>query len=534
MSPPVEYTALGPILSEHGVVEPVFSVLMQAAKGRACLLLEVNEFVMKNHLHLDQSVILKVNDVKHAISHVVKPEELKPHVGKYFDYGPRARPWSYYGVHTENVIHCRPKDVQWITYVSSGNPVTASALANAAENVFRECEHVSWGRQAGRDFHSFAARAAAIGMAEIVSPVRIDETDEANCVRRPFGKTPRAQISDLYSRMSQPCNTDVPWTYVGLLQREARVRLMLTTIAKSWRSSVSAWRAWGAFLDATAPFSDHFPASDSCLAAFAGIFDNCDSLAKYVQHLKKAHLLLDADFVPLDIVKSLLNGAAKFHVRYQKSFMTWQPSSEIVEGLIERGDRQLARFLAVAYQFQMRVQSELVPLQTAFMTELPEHDDWHSFVRFVKKDGDTRRSAEIILRVRKNKDVPTSIRRKCQCQDTPWLCGVCALYAQVQDARGSGSTRVFPDVVPSDISVIQKVARDTGFEGKVTWHGFRRGRTSDLLTCDWKEKPSVRDVFLSGGWSFGSRAVLKYLSADSMDPHRVVVKVAANSDSEKE
>ena len=534
-SPPIVYTALGPILEDHDIFEEPYSVLMNVTYGRACLLLEINDFVLKNHLGFDDATLSKVSKAKFTASHAVKPQELVPHVGKYFVWGPTDRKWNYYGVHTENVIDSRPKHVQWITYVASGNPVSASALANAAENVFRESEHVKFGRERGYDFHSFADRCAAIGLSEIVSPVSLDESDEDKRVGRcPEGMKPRQQIDSLKSKMSLPHNTVVPWTFVGLLQSEARIRLSLATVAKSWRSNVSAWRAWGAFLDTVEPYSCHFPARETSLSAFAGVFDSCDSLAKYVQHIRKAHTILCLDFVNCDIVKCLLKGSAKFYVRHDKSFMTWEPTSNIVEELLERGDKELARFLAVAYQFQMRVQSELIPLQADYRREVPDHDDWHSFVRLVQVAKGERPAAEIVLRVRKNKDVATAIRRTCQCEDTPWLCGVCALHVQVKQARDEGRDRVFPAVNPSDISVIRRVAVDVSYEGRVTWHGFRRGRTSDLLTCDWQEKPTVRDVFVSGGWSLGSRAVMKYLSADAIDPHKVVVRVAASSDSEKE
>ena len=113
------------------------------------------------------------------------------------------------------------------------------------------------------------------------------------------------------------------------------------------------------------------------------------------------------------------------------------------------------------------------------------------------------------------------------------VCGVCALHVQVHEFRAVNSDLVFPAVKEGDISIIRKIATDVSFEGKLTWHCFGRGRTSDLLACHWQDKPSVRDVFLSGGWSLGSKSVMKYLSAEAIDPHKVVVRVAAGSDSEK-
>ena len=531
--PVVTYTALGPYLADAGIPAEAETALLRATKGRACLFLEINDFTLRNHFGLDNDVIKKLTKARFAASHVVKKEEIEPHPGKYFAWGYTDRKWDYYGVFTENVIECRPRHVQWIQYVACGNPMSACAVANAVEGVFRETEHVTFGREKGLDFHTFKERCDAVGMVDIVSNIILDETgEEKPFARIDTGRKPRDNIDKMREGLALPKNTAVPWTFVGLLKEEARFRLMVATVAKSWRSNVSAWRAWGAFMDAVAPFDRHFPATEGSLASYAGLFDNAFSLSKYIQHLRKAHLLLSVDFVPVDALRCLVTASAKFCARYNKSFMTWEPSSMIVEELLDRGEVQLARCVSVAYQYQLRVQSELLPLQAVTMTQVPEGDKWHSFVREKSVGDDGRPCVEIVLRIRKNKDVPTSVVRKCQCADTQWLCGVCALLAQVRSARNEGQDLVFPAVKSSDINVIKNVSRDLAMDMRVTWHGFRRGRTSDLLTCNWQDKVSVKDVFQSGGWVFGSRSVFKYLTEDAVDPHKIAVNVAAKSDSE--
>jgi len=109
---------------------------------------------------------------------------------------------------------------------------------------------------------------------------------------------------------------------------------------------------------------------------------------------------------------------------------------------------------------------------------------------------------------------------------------VCALKYQVRLAREPNQSKVFWSVKSSDIAFVQEVARDLAMP-RPTWHGFRRGRTTDLVTCvHWNMSVTLLDVFESGGWSVGSRAVLHYLSEFAKDRERLVSAFSAGSESD--
>ena len=61
---------------------------------------------------------------------------------------------------------------------------------------------------------------------------------------------------------------------------------------------------------------------------------------------------------------------------------------------------------------------------------------------------------------------------------------------------------IFSGVNANIIRVIREIALDEGF-GHVTSHGFRRGRTTDVVRgLDLKDNPaaSLAEVCESGGW----------------------------------
>lgn len=95
--------------------------------------------------------------------------------------------------------------------------------------------------------------------------------------------------------------------------------------------------------------------------------------------------------------------------------------------------------------------------------------DWHSEIEVAERE------VTIHLR-RRNCPEPSQITRSCICKDFPSVAvrGVCSLRCLVNMSRSLGGL-VFPSVVPArDITVLRKIAEQTGLN-RVTWHGFRRG-----------------------------------------------------------
>ena len=103
---------------------------------------------------------------------------------------------------------------------------------------------------------------------------------------------------------------------------------------------------------------------------------------------------------------------------------------------------------------------------------------------------------------------------------------------QLSLAREQGRERVFWSVSARDIVCVQEFARFLSLN-RPTWHGFRRGRTTDIvLNPQWGQAVSLQMLFESGGWVSGSRALLSYLSAQALNKERVAKALSDGSDSE--
>ena len=136
------------------------------------------------------------------------------------------------------------------------------------------------------------------------------------------------------------------------------------------------------------------------------------------------------------------------------------------------------------------------------------------------------------IRDRKNKNFSSAISRRCTHEVSPWACGKCALEEQVYLAREGGHAKVFWEVSNNDIRVLREIAHEKNLPYP-TWHGFRRGRTCDLVSMKFNGEPiSLEDIFESGGWFTGSRAILHYLRREVVDRERLINTLAEISDSD--
>lgn len=291
----------------------------------------------------------------------------------------------------------------------------------------------------------------------------------------------------------------------------------------------SAWHAWAAYVDATLPGGVHFAKiTDSQLGSFASCFDSPSTLKKYLGHVKKAAMLLGCPFPERHTVDGLLRGASKLAVKPQKSYITARAVSQITEQLVKSGRIQLACFISVAYTYQLRVQSEAIPLQFDGRPSRGSSALWHSAIEV--EEG----QIVIVLRTRESLDI-CRIARRCICKGWPdkVICGVCSLKRILRQAQDGGGCRVFPDVRSSDIDVLKGIGRCRGL-GAITWHGFRRGRTVDLLEHGGANGVclSLADIYQSGGWKYGSGALLPYIPHEAVNKERAFRVTAEASDTD--
>ena len=112
------------------------------------------------------------------------------------------------------------------------------------------------------------------------------------------------------------------------------------------------------------------------------------------------------------------------------------------------------------------------------------------------------------------------------------VCGVCVLRRMV--LGGAGQRQLFGDIKPSMIKLIKNVCHEKAL-GKVTWHGFRRGRTVDLAEGydnPKNPKPSLMEIYGAGGWKPGSASPFAYIPSAVANKQRAILDVTENSDTE--
>ena len=498
------------------------STLIKATRDRAVLLLEIHEFVFQHHMSFGSETVRHIKDLQAEIS-AQCPGEVQDE--KKFTYE-----LSKKGTFDERVVSSLPSCMHWLTWIATGSPVTAERVGEALNFVFEEQKHVQRLRQKNLRVHTFRDRCRSSGVPNLQVPVNQDKSSDTPLVSRPYMK-PRDRIKSLrYTKLSDEEVRErclAHWEYIGVLEAEVRIRLQLTSIPESWTCVRAALMSYGMYMNIQHPYSQHFPVSLRSFGSYCCMFDNAGTLSQYMAAVGKAHSIQGLSFVSAAEQSALKKGSRKFQPKSERSFVTHDQVTSLCLHASSRGRDDLSRFMSVSYLYQGRVQSEIVPLESVRRQRVPKPTEkWHSFVRLHPQ------AAEIVLRKRKNKPTMSVIYRECQCHLTPAICGVCALRAQLVLAKESGQARVFWTVSASDIKIIQQYAVELSLE-RPTWHGFRRGRTSDLVTCvHWGLNVTLSDIFESGGWAVGSRAVIKYLSEFAKDKERLVSAMAAGSDSE--
>ena len=498
------------------------STLVAASRDRAVLLLEIHDFVLLHHLHLPQRSVDHVHDLQSFIADKC-PDEMMSN--QKFAY--KLAPGRYF---KDKVANSRPPAMSWLTWLATGSPITSGQVADALYFVFDEENYVRKLRDHGHKVATYSQRCASSGMSELRPAVNLDKGSDLFKVPRERMK-PRDRIASLrYVAPSEDVlvkRKDVPWEYRGVLEQEARLRIQLATIPGSWTYVQSGLRSYDSYMSIQHPFAPHFPVRFGPFGAFCCTFDNASTLSQYVTAIKKAHNMAELPFLSDEQVASVKRGAAKFAPVTRKSFIDHAEVEKLTNMACANGRPDLARCMSVSYLYQGRVQNEILPLESDRRDRVPASSEkWHSYVVLGPQ------SAEIVLRSRKNKPVVSRVMRECQCHLTPKICGVCALKKQLRVAKQAGQKKIFWSVRASDIRLVQTWAIELGL-GRPTWHGFRRGRTSDLVTCvHWNLNVSLLDIFESGGWTVGSRAILKYLSEFAKDKERLVQAFSAGSDSD--
>jgi hypothetical protein len=526
----MDFTPLSQFLSNSNVPPSTVNDLVLATSNRAVLLLEVTDFVLTRHFKLSKPAVAEVHRVKCRIAAACHAEVDKP--GKYMPVLGMSKSTKKFSETVSDLRLAHNRHMTWLEYMAAGGTMSGHHLSSVLECVFQEKQHIEICRSIGMNVFSFKDKCVASGLAHLVPAAEVDQSPGCVMGRRPLGLPPREKITAMSSgKISAEHETIVastPWLFSGVLEAESRIRVHLSSFPKSWMAVRSAWRAWAAYQDVMHPFDCQFPATAVRVAAFCCVFDNPETLSAYLGHLRKAHLLLQLEFVVPEELSAVKRSSHKFKPKRVKSFIDWKSATRLAQAAVDDGRPDLARAVATTYTFQNRTMAELLPLEAAPLENVPDEKDvsWHSYVRH------TNNSVDMVLRRRKNKDYISVVKRKCQCRNTPSICGVHALIYQLKLAREGGHKLVFWSVKAKDIECLKRYARQLSIPCP-TWHGFRRGRTCDLVTCKhWGEAVSLEDIFESGGWAQGSKAVLRYLREEVVDKEHVATGLADDSDSD--
>ena len=355
----------------------------------------------------------------------------------------------------------RPPNSGWIEVIAARRSISGAAVAVAFDEVFLEAAtlarfNVAVASDPSATLFTFAARCEASGCSYLVPAVSLDTSVDVS--RSPaFQDTPLKRIAQAAAELLRGPAFGADARAVrppALLQAEAGVRVMLSSVFGSWKSYRAGGRCWSAFMDAFYPSRPHFPASFEAFQRFAPLFRNADTLRAYHGHIRFAERLFGLPHVvDGELWAALLRGARRFRVPAPRPRFLREDVLRLVRLAASSGHLASARLYAIARCWLSRVSAELIPLQLDGRRDLPVGDSrWHSAVTFRYSPDGAVRAAAIRLRTRKNAPFGERISRACSCgpcAESRLLCGPCALRGAASDHLQAGGTVADPVFGPA-------------------------------------------------------------------------------------
>ena len=497
--------------------------LVRATSNRAILLCEISDFVIRNVLRFQGEEIRQIEALQQRVSNACEADRDVP------------------GRHLPNVVVKHENQSLQQAYLEA-TPRHWTALDMAASGLDTQVYHLGQVLREMYDergvrqrweshfpqhtFTSFAQRCSASGCEDLIPSAVIDPSNQ---LRERHNRGTIQQRLKKRFRTSQTTRDAPPfaehWRFVSHLEAQGAIFVSLNTVQGSWTSLESEWSSFSMYMSEHHRGRRHFPVTVPILSSFVAYLDNASSAKKYLQALGKASHTLGHAMPHFEQTKLVKAGSNKFYQKKETSFQGGDHVDIFARECVVRQLMELASFIPVAYTFQLRVQSEGIMLGTSSMTS----STWHSHV-WINQDG----SVTIRLRVRKNKSEPSRIVRHCICEI--WrpkiVCGVCALKKRLQ--RHDGYGRLFPNIKASDIKVLKDISSQREL-GHVTWHGFRRGRTEDVVAgLDVKQNPaaSIQEVAESLGHNLARSSFFAYIKGSTAQRRQIVRQICEDTESE--
>ena len=303
------------------------------------------------------------------------------------------------------------------------------------------------------------------------------------------------------------------------------VRLRQSTIRKSvdsYRSKIKAYLDFCSFSGAQA-----LPVSPLVIGRFVAMFRNGRSAQSY---LTAVAWLCDALGFPVDRpdgmtgcpvwrdrgLKQILRGSIKDTAPPKRATaVPWELTIRLVRFAASRREPEMALAYVLASVFMLRVQNELLPLET--------HGSFgHSSIEFITPHGGFQGDSTmtIVLNSRKNRPSGSRIVRNCLCRNN-MRHALCPVHAFEQWCRES---RQMPGRVFRGLDYTRFVrafrlhlaALNVPDAANYTSHGFRRGTAQEML----RNGSRLAEILTAGDWR--SPAFLAYLETAEIEEGAVL------------
>ena len=537
-------TTLSSYLGVRKLVSEKYIRLAVACHDRAVLLLEVNDSVLTSKFQFDATEVQVLHNIQASIAHDTSGER---EVEGLFIPTPihTQKAFSTFARYADSLV---PDGWSHIEYCCATRFCSGWQLGRAIEDVFKEDSTIQrsqdvWVRtplagglgvlNPNKVKQRFADKVRASGFASLESSVSLNQTNPKKTTgireyRLPPQKRIRSNLVHAHDE-SDEVNMPIQWRFSGHLFLQSQFRTSIKSVLNSWESTRSAINTWSLFVEIHNPFAPHFPVTPTMAAVFCSVLDNAGTMSKYIQHLRTAHRLLRLpDFYNSEL-RGIIRGAKKLHteVNPKRCFITQDKLNSVIIDL-ERASKTLIdhailiNLLVIGYHYQLRV-SELFSLAADNRRASP-----YSWCYIQVEQN----SVAICLSGRKNRTTECKITRSCWCGPTPKLCGACTLRKLILKNK-SKTDFLFPQSRSKFTGLLKTFGARAGIPN-ACWHGLRRGRTVDLMRLrDQLGRPlvSLAEVFESGQWAEGSRALLSYVQESDLDARRFVVMCVDNSDS---
>ena len=517
-----------------------------ACHDRAILLPEVSDSVLKGKFGFQDTDLQKIRRVQASIVYdLIREREVE---GLFLPTPTTTQSeFPTFARYADSLV---PDGWSHLEYCTASRFCSGWQLARAIEDVFKEDASV----QRSQDVHvrtplagglgtlnpdkvkqRFADKVLSSGFASLESSVTLIQTNPKKTTgmrayRLPPQKRIRSNVVDYEERKDEIQNT-IQWRSNGQLFLQSQFRTTLKSVLNSWESIRWAINTWALFMQVHSPLTPHFPVLTHFCAVYCTILDNSGTMSKYIQHLRTAHRLLRLPDFYNSEVREFTRGAKKLatEVSPKRCFIVQDKLNSMIADLERTSETLLDHailidLIVIGYHYQLRV-SELFAL--AFDNRTVSPFSWC----FITID---RNSVSINLSGRKNRTTECKITRSCWCGPTPKLCGACRIR-KLSRNRKSKSEFFFPQSRTRFTKLLKAFGVRAGIPN-ACWHGLRRGRTVDLMRLrDQHGRPlvSLAEVFESGQWAEGSRALLSYVQESDLDARRFVVMCIDNSDSDE-